>query len=382
MDSKIQQILRERFSDFSRQHKLPLHVHKAASAIMACRTAALGGHVQGCPAGHVRRVWYNSCRHRFCPLCAFIQIQKWIRRRSARLIRCDYYHTVFTIAEELNPLWAHNRQPFTNLLFAAAWQSLKELLADPQHLGALPGAIASFHSWSQMLWVHPHVHFLVTGGGLDPDGGWRASPKSFLLPARALSCKFRGKLLALLRKALERGELTLPAELTRRKCRNLFNKLGRKKWHVMIMPPYRHGDGVLKYMGRYVRGGPISERRLSIPSPGIVRLRYKNPERTGHDTLRLTFDEFLARLLRHVPPEGVHTVRAYGLFAPKARPALNAARALLGQLPVKDPAPASWQELCAQAGIAHPERCPVCGQTLIRLELLPRLRAPPRRIAA
>ena len=355
---------------------------KAAEAITQCRTAELGGHIQRCPEGHVERVWYNSCKHRACPVCAFLEIKKWVHKQIGRLLDCDYYHTIFTIPWELNVLWAYNRRAFTNLQFAAAWESLKELLADGKYLGALPGALASFHSWTQTILVHPHAHLLVTGGGMTPDGRWVRSQDEFLLPSRVVSAKFRGKFLALLRQAVEKEKLTLPPGLSVQQCLNLFNKLGRSKWHVMIMPPYRHGRGVIQYLGRYVRGGPVSNRRVTADGDEAIRLRYKDPTRTQTLSMRLTIPEFLGRLLRHIPETGAHLNRAYGLFAPGKRAALDAARALLGQLPATDEEKLTWQVACAQAGPEHPELCPVCGRPLIRVELSPAGLSPPCQVAA
>jgi hypothetical protein len=377
MKSVIQEVFRDHFPGYARSRKLPLHVWKAACSIRKCRTAALGGHIQKCPDGHVERVWYNSCKHRSCPLCAFIEITRWIKKQVARLIKCDYFHVVFTMPQELNGLWEHNRALFTNLFFLAAWHSLKELLANPEHLGALPGAIASFHSWAQTLWLHPHIHFLVTGGGLTKAGDWIKSRQRFLLPGRVLVAKFRGKFLAFLRKALDAQKLQLPADLSRQQCINLFNKLGRAKWHVRIMPPYKHGRGVIQYLGRYVRGGPVSDRRLSRKGPASLLLRYKDETRTKIQFMTLSVTEFISRFIRHIPVTGVHHVRAYGLFAPASRKQLDHARAQLGQLPVHDEETSDWQEICTHAGDQHPELCPVCGKRLIREELPPSGLSPP-----
>ena len=137
---------------------------------MQCRTAALGGHIQACPDGHMSRIWYNSCRHRSCPQCAYLQTERWLALQRARLLACDHYHVIFTLPHDLNPLWLANVPVMTTLLFQAVRDTLVELLADPKYLGAQPGILAALHTWSQTLVLHPHVHCLVTGGGLPPDG--------------------------------------------------------------------------------------------------------------------------------------------------------------------------------------------------------------------
>jgi len=380
--SSIQKVLQDHFEAHCQTHKVPLRVRKAGQAIRKCRTARLGGHIQKCPDGHVERVWYNSCKHRACPVCAFMQITRWIHQQIRKLLHCDYYHTIFTIPSEFNSLWEFNRRLFTDLLFRAAWHSLKELLADPKYLGALPGAIASFHSWAQTLIIHPHLHFLVTGGGLTPQGQWLTVRDEFLLPSRVLSAKFRGKFLAFLRQALQESRLLPPPDLSPQRVLNLLNKLGRAKWHVQIMPPYKHGRGVIDYLGAYVRGGPVSSRRVTLDSEDSILLRYKDETRTRTLFMPLSIHEFLTRLLRHVPERGVHHARGYGLFAPGKREQLNAARKLLGQLPVAPPEEISWQTACSLAGPLHPELCPVCGKPLIRIELSPTGLSPPCRKVA
>src|SRR5262249_48733786 len=145
-------------------------------------TAALGGHVQACPEGHKSRIWYNSCRHRACPQCAYLQTERWLARQRARLVACDHYHVIFTLPHELNPLWLANVSVMTMLLFQAVRDTLGTLLADPKYLGAQPGILAALHTWSQTLVLHPHLHCLVTGGGLTPAGEWVAVRPGCLLP--------------------------------------------------------------------------------------------------------------------------------------------------------------------------------------------------------
>ena len=166
----VQQILQRGFSAYEATHPLPYYVRKAAWALMACRTAALGGHVQACAQNHFQRIWYNSCRHRLCPQCAFIQVERWLAKQKARLLRSDHYHVIFTIPDELNPLWLANTKQMMTLLFSSAQKTLFELLRDPKYLGGTPGVIAALHTWGQTLVLHPHLHCLVTGGGItDSD---------------------------------------------------------------------------------------------------------------------------------------------------------------------------------------------------------------------
>ena len=206
----LQTIFQDAFPAYEQRHALPAHVRRAAHALIRCRTAAFGGHIQACPDGHVARVWYNSCRHRSCPQCAYLQTERWLARQRARLLACDHYHVIFTLPHDLNSLWLANVPVMTTLLFQAVRDTLGVLLADPKYLGAQPGIIAALHTWSQTLVLHPHLHCLVTGGGLTPAGQWVAVRHGFLLPARVVMAVFRGKMLDAIRQAYAREDLVLP----------------------------------------------------------------------------------------------------------------------------------------------------------------------------
>jgi hypothetical protein len=309
----IQQIFQLGYAAFAQCHRLPDHVRKAARAILACRTAVLGGHVQRCPAGHVERIWYNSCRHRLCPQCAWLQIERWLDQQRARLVAYDPYHVIFTLPEELRGIWLANVRAMTPLLFATVRETLYELLGDAKYLGAQPGILAALHTWSQTLVLHPHVHCLVTGGGLTPEGQWRAVRNGFLLPVRVVMRVFRGKFLEVLDRAVCRGQLTLPAELTPRQWETLRKQRGRKKWNGHIRERYAHGEGVLTYIARYIRGGPMVNPRLVSCTEEAVTCRYRLNgeacERPRQGLMTLPIAAFLRRYLRHVPAPGTRVVR-------------------------------------------------------------------------
>lgn len=367
----LQQLLDAQYPAFEATHALPEYVRDAGHALRSCRTAALGGHVQACPEGHVERVWYNSCRHRFCPQCTQLQTAQWLAKQQARLLRGDHYHVIFTIPRELNALWRANVRELATVLFHAAWATLSELLGDPKYLGATPGMMAALHTWGQTLVLHPHLHCLVTGGGWD-GAQWKAIRNGYLLPARVVMAVFRGKFLAALHTALDAGPLTLPAGVPRAQLRMLLNRLGRTKWHVQIMQRYAHGQGVATYLARYLRGGPLKPSRIVSWDDQTVTFRYadnQDPDARGRGTrkvMTLAVADFLQRWLLHVPPPGFAVVRRYGLYAAGKRAVLAQCQQELGQAPVSVPQPLDWQTYCAQQGPQHPECCPVCGQRLIR----------------
>src|SRR5262245_27409569 len=382
----LQTIFQDAFPAYEQTHPLPPHVRRAARAIMQCRTAALGGHVQACPDGHVARVWYNSCRHRACPQCAYLQTERWLARQQARLLACDHYHVIFTLPHALNPLWLANVLVMTTLLFQAVHDTLRTLLADPQYLGAQPGIIAALHTWSQILVLHPHVHCLVTGGGLTPDGHWQAVHNGFLLPARVVMAVFRGKMVAALRQTLARGSLALPEPMRAQQLLNLLNRLGhprQTKWNVRIMERYAHGAGVVTYLARYLRGGPLKNARLVAWDGDRVTFTYRaraEVQASGaapRAYMTLSSADFLQRWLLHVPAPQTRAVRSYGLYHHTSAAGLALCRAQVGQPPVVVPVVLDWQTACAQRGDAHPERCPTCGQRLVCTSVIPRGGAPP-----
>jgi hypothetical protein len=278
-------------------------------------------------------------------------------------------------------LWLANVAAMTNLLFTSVHDTLRELLGDPTYLGATPGILATLHTWTQTLRLHPHIHALVTGGGLTHTGHWVAVHNGFLLPSRVVMALFRGKLLATIRRAVRQGQLQLPVGMPPQRCENLLNKLGRAKWNVHIRERSPHGAGVLTYLARYVRGGPLANRRLVSCARGEVTFRYRvNGEaaaRPQSGLMTLSVAEFIGRYLLHVPAPGTRVVRAYGLYAPTKGEALTAARAQLGQGPVAAPVVLDWQTACSQRGAEHPERCPVCGQRLVCRGMIPRPRMAP-----
>src|SRR5215831_12253432 len=383
----LQTIFQDAFPAYEQTHLLPTPVRRAARAIMQCRTAALGGHVQACPDGHMARIWYNSCRHRACPQCASLQTERWLACQQARLLACDHYHVIFTLPHDLTPLWLTNVPMMTTLLFQAVHDTLCTLLADPKYLGAQPGIIAALHTWSQTLVLHPHVHCLVTGGGLPPEGQWKAVRHGFLLPVRVVMAVFRGKLLAAIRQALARAELGLPEGMRPQQLLNLLQRLGhprKTKWNVHIRERYRHGAGVVTYLARYVRGGPIKNARLVAWDGERVTFTYRPRQEEADGThpaaqrLTLSVADFLQRWLLHVPLPQTRVVRAYGLYHPSHTAALAVCRAALGQPPLEAPGALDWQTVYAQRKNAHPERCPTCGQRLVCTGVIPRGGAPPR----
>jgi len=365
----IQEIMKKAFDGYERTHKLPFYVRKAAKALMQCRTAELGGHVQACPEGHYQRQWYNSCRHRFCPQCNWIRIEQWLEKQKGRILACAHYHMIFTLPHELNELWLLNVKTMTNLLFSCVRDTLFEIFSDTRHIGGKPGIIATLHTWSQTMILHPHIHCLITEGGLHDNRWMSTKQKGYLLPIRAVMALFRGKFLARMDAAVQRELITLPDTMTVQQWKNMKNKLGRTKWNVHIRERYDHGQGILIYLARYIRGGAISNGRIASFTDERVAFTFKNSDRLKRDNLTLTTDTFIQRYLLHVPHPYTKVVRYYGLYASAAK---EDCRFLFNQDALKEPEPIDWQSYCEKRGDDHPERCPVCGLRLMRIMDIPR----------
>lgn len=384
MECTLRAIFQEHFERYAQRHRLPVYVHRAAYWIARCRTAELGGHVRRCPAGHIERAFYNSCHQRICPQCQALEVERWLERARARLLACAHHHLIFTIPHELNALWRWNRGPMAKLLLGAVRAVLFELLGDPKYLGATPAFLAALHTWGRSLSLHPHVHVLAADGGLGNDGAWIGPRRSHFLPARVLMLVFRGKFLAALHEALERGRLRVPPDTSRARLHALLHCLGRKKWNVHLRARYAHGAGVAAYLARYLRGGPLKNTQLLPAEGGTVRFRYcphrdEEDGRAGSIVMTLDAEAFLARYLAHLPVPGLQALRGYGLYGARAGRALNRARAALGQPAVETPPPLRVEDFLARFRQTTPQsRCARCGQPLIFVSLLAHGPAPPR----
>jgi hypothetical protein len=332
---------------------------------MNCRSMALGGHVKKCPNGHVEGVWYNSCGHRSCPQCSHLRKERWLEKQKARLLACDHFHVIFTIAHELDDLWRLNSRVMTEVLFRSTRDTLFELLTDERHLGARVGVMMALHTWGRTLSFHPHVHCLVTGGGLTPSGAWRTVTNGYLLPVRVVRAIFRGKFLDGVAKALEQGQLKLPAAMSEQKLKNLLNQLGRKKWNVCIRQRYSHGTGVITYLARYVRGGPLSNQKLQCVDEAGVTFRYRDHRDGKAKPMTLRVEEFIGRALRHVPERGTVVLRHYGLYGRCGKSLRDRCRAELCQGEEQSVKELTVEQYWAKTGHGEKLYCPVCGERMI-----------------
>jgi hypothetical protein len=355
--------------------------------LAACRTPALGGRVEQCSCCGRQEYRYNSCRNRHCPQCQGACRAAWLEREAGFLLPVEYHHLVFTLPHDLAALALAEPRCVYGLLFEAASAAVQELAADPKYLGAQVGLTAVLHTWGQTLGLHPHLHVLATGGGLSCNRQgeveavpcWVPARPGFFLPVRVLSALFRGKFLAGLRQAYQRGQLRLPEALAAPGAfAALLARLHGQDWVVYSQPPCAGAEVVLRYLARYVHRVAISPGRLVAAGAEGVTFTYKDYRQRGRSReMALRPEEFVRRFLQHVLPRGFVRVRHYGLLANRGRAGkLWLCRRLLLKEAVAGPAAADPEQ--------PPRRCGVCGEgVMVVVGLLPRAgRARPAPAAA
>ncbi len=382
---EIADIFRYYGGDYRQTHRAELSHEqwRVMNAIEACRTATLGGHLEQCDrCGHERNA-YNSCRNRHCPKCQSLVREQWLDDRQAELLPTGYFHVVFTLPEPVAAIALQNKRVVYNLLFRATAETLRTLAADPKHLGAEIGFIAVLHTWGQNLLHHPHLHCIVPGGGLSPDGTrWIACRPGFFLPVRVLSRLFRRLFLEGLQQAFDRGELQFHASLeTLQDPQNFTRYLApvrNSEWVVYAKPPFGGPKQVLAYLGRYTHRVAISNHRLVRAESGRVAFRWKD-YRNGNrkKIMTLEADEFIRRFLLHVLPHGLQRIRYFGFLGNRHRKEkLAQCRTLLNgeQPPERPPKSTDYRDRFETLTGRSLRQCPHCpggGMTIIASLLRP-----------
>lgn len=372
---EVADVLRAGLAEHQLRHPLSDVQRKASNAILNCRTVALGGHVEVCTGCGTSSISYNSCRHRACPKCQWSAQVRWVQKRLGELLNTTYFHLVFTVPHSLNPLFLSNDTALYSLLMRCAWETIDELARQPQWLGAQPGMLAVLHTWGQKLDFHPHVHCVVPGGGVLPDGSWKSARKGFFIPVRVMSAMFRGKFLAALKQMRQTGVLEYHGSAgvlaQDAPFKALLGDLYKTGWVVYAKAPLGGPAQVLKYLGRYTHRIAISNRRILNIAAGRVTFRYKDRRHNDREkVLTLDVPEFVRRFLLHVLPAGFHKIRHYGLLAARNRTTkLLAAQAELSPQPAQQ-YPLSGLIVAEQPAIRP--CCPICGSNdRVKIEALP-----------
>jgi Putative transposase/Transposase zinc-binding domain len=343
----------------------PLSVAKAKvwRAILACRTAALGGHVETCDACGTTRHVFHSCRNRHCPLCQTRAKEAWLAARRREVLPVPYFHLVFTLPHDLNGLIGQCPRALYEMLFGAVSATLTEFAANPRWLGGTPAFSLVLHTWKQDLGRHVHAHALMAGGALGIDGRWVAAKRGFLFPVKALSKVYRGKFVAALKTARKDGKLQ-EVEFAEHAWRDLLTRLHRHDWVVYAKEPLGGPAQVLDYLGRYTHRVAISNERIVDIGVDTVSVRVRDSAHGNRRrTLRLPAQFFIGRFLLHVLPKGFKRIRHYGLIGPAHKAArLAAARAAL-DAPAPDPVVVESVEAFMHRIDQHQRlRCPHCGK--------------------
>jgi hypothetical protein len=388
---EVADVFRAHGETYRQSHGLSGDQRKVMRAIETCRTPTLGGHLDFCPECGFERPAYNSCRNRHCPKCQSLTQARWVLRRIKHILPTHYFHVVFTLPSGLRPLVRANRVLLFDLLFASASRTLLDLGDDPARLGAQLGITAVLHTWTRELSFHPHLHCIVTGGGLAPAGdAWLPCSRRYLFPVKVLGALFRGKFLAGLQRLRDAGLLAYTggarnlAELN--ELKKLLDRLYRTDWVVYAKRPFAGPDRVFRYLGRYTHRVGLSNHRIQAFDERGVRFATK-----GRKSITLEPHEFIRRFLDHVLPKGFTKIRHFGLHAAgNVSTKLVQARRLLASGPKPTPESmststspytpvetATWQELLLRLTGVDLSRCPCCNHPLSRRSL-PRVAPRPK----
>ena len=376
---------------YKKRYNLTFRIEKIMRSIVSCRTAVLGGHVDRCEKCGYERPFYNSCRNRHCPKCGALARERWLLSRKKLILPVHYFHVVFTVPDILNPVFLTNRREMYNLLFRAGAETLLQLGKDPKHLGADIGIIATLHTWGQNLMDHPHLHCIVTGGGLSPNGkNWIRSRqisenRDFFIHVNVLSALFKKKFIFYMKEAYDSGTLKLTGKMENLASKTEFKKfknaLYGKKWITYSKAPFKGAETVLEYLGRYVYRVAISNSRILDVKNGMVTFKWKDYRYNTVKPMTLEALEFIRRFLMHILPEGFTKIRYYGILASRnLKGKLKRCREiLLHRLEPDAMINTDWQALFLAVTGIDLRICPVCRKGRMRTNtMIPKLNyAPP-----
>jgi Putative transposase/Transposase zinc-binding domain len=382
-----------RYGEAYRQHHgaaLSPAQRRVMTAIELCRTAALGGHLERCDNCAYERPCYDSCRNRHCPKCQSLARAAWVEKRQAEILSTHYFHVVFTLPEQIVAIAYQNQELVYGMLFRATAETLSTIAADPNHLGAEIGFFAVLHTWGQNLLHHPHLHCVVPGGGISPDGSrWISCRPRFFLPIRVLSRLFRRLFLTYLQEAFDAGKLRFCSSLEGLREPQVFHRyldsVRHVNWVVYAKPPFAGPQQVMDYVGRYTHRVAIANHRIVDIENGQVSFNWRDyRDNNQQKVMRLSAEEFIRRFLLHVLPSGFHRIRYYGFLGNRYRKQkLERCRHLLGMTPRNEsssqpPSCADYRDRYERLTGHSLRECPVCHRgRMITVELLAKNRSPP-----
>ena len=310
---EVADIVREHIRDYQSAYPLPPDQRRILYHLLHCRTAKMGGHIDRCNHCGAQRVMYHSCRNRHCPKCQQIPRERWIEKQKSQLLPVTYFHIVFTLPHELNPIIVKNKSVMFNILFKAVSKTLIKF--GENHLGGKLGFVAVLHTWDQQLKGHFHLHCLVAGGAVcKKSKRWIPCKDNYLFNQEALSMVFRGKFISVLTRAIRNGKISVDGGY-----KTFKNKLYKHKWVVSVREPIKHPEHVLQYLGRYTHRVAIANSRLTALKDGMVSFRYKDRKNNRLKQTTISAVEFIRRFLIHTLPQGFVRIRHYGFLANRDR---------------------------------------------------------------
>ena len=359
----VAHILKEHIADYQNQYPLWHEHRKIVYDLLNCRTAYLGGHVDRCDHCGAVRITYHSCRNRHCPTCQHMPRERWLAQRKQEILPADYFHVVFTLPHELNTVVLNNKKVMLAILFKAASQTL--LAFGENELGGKLGFITTLHTWDQKLNAHFHLHCLVAGGAISPDGSrWIPCKGNYLFNERALSLVFRGKFMELMKKACQREDIKFAGDQYNR----LKAQLYEKPWIIDVRDPVKKPEHVLEYLARYTHRVAIANSRIKALEDGMVTFTFKNRRKNRTETLTVTAVEFIRRFLLHSLPKRFVRIRHYGFLANRNRSAnLAAIRQLMGLIDPIDKAVATVESMMQHLTGIDITVCPCCKKGKMQL---------------
>ena len=367
----IQHILNAFYPRYEEKHKQPLRVLKAMDAQLTCRKKAQGSSFYRCPEdGSVIEV-YHSCRNRGCTVCNASKQHQWLEQQKERLLNCGHFHLVFTLPSEYHALWLYNREWFIRTHFKVVAETLKTLLYEPssskdkgkKHFGATPGFISVLHTWGRTLNLHPHIHCIITAGGLTHQGEWKDSG-DYLMPIGALKALYRGKFQAHIKDLIESDAVNFPPNESLGSLLTLHRVVYKKEWSINIQEKYEQGSGVMNYLSRYLGASPLKPQQIIEANDQAIRFQYKDHRDGRIKCLSLKKDEFMRRYLLHQAEPSVHTVRYYGLYASQNKPKRQQCEAILGLTRAQQKKQEEADTSCSLNDTLHPLICNHCGAVM------------------
>ena len=383
---EVADIFRRYGEAYRQQHdgSLSTAQRRVMTAIEVCRTAVLGGHLERCDCCHYERPCYSSCGDRHCPKCQSLARAAWVEKRTSEVLPTHYFHVVFTVPEQIASIAYQNKDLVYGILFRATAETLSTIAADPQHLGAEIGFFVVLHSWGQNLFFHPHLHCVVPGGGISPDGTrWISCRPRFFLSVRVLSRLFRRLFLTYLEEAFDSGKLQFSSSLAALEDPQAFRRhldpVRDVKWVVYAKPPFAGPQQVVDYVGRYTHRVAISNHRIVAIEDDQVKFHWRDyRDNNQRKTMPLSADEFIRRFLLHVLPSGFHRIRYYGFLANRHRKVkLQHCRELLAMAPQSESssapaAPEEYRDRYERLTGRSLRECPVCHRgRMITIGVLP-----------